>query len=93
VLDGRYGAYVNWGKINATLPKDKDPSSVTMEEALALIVAKIEKTGTGKKVSAKKTSPAKKAVTKKQAAKKSTVKKAATKKTTIKKTTAKKAIE
>jgi len=64
VRDGRYGAYVNWGKINATLPKDKDPSSVTMEEALALIVAKIEKTGTGKKAPAKKTSPAKKTIKK-----------------------------
>jgi DNA topoisomerase-1 len=25
VRDGKYGPYVNWGKINATLPKDKDP--------------------------------------------------------------------
>ena len=36
VRDGRYGPYVNLGKINATLPKGKDPMSVTMEEALAL---------------------------------------------------------
>ena len=40
VRDGRYGPYVNWGKINATLPKGKDPVSVTMEEALELIAAK-----------------------------------------------------
>jgi DNA topoisomerase-1 len=40
VRDGKYGPYVNWGKINATLPKDKDPASVTMEEALELIAAK-----------------------------------------------------
>jgi DNA topoisomerase-1 len=45
VRDGRYGAYVNFGKINATLPKGKDPASVTMDEALALIAAKIEKDG------------------------------------------------
>lgn len=47
VRDGRYGAYVNFGKVNATLPKGKDPASVTMDEALALIAAKIEKDGTG----------------------------------------------
>ncbi len=43
VRDGKYGAYVNFGKVNATLPKGKDPATVTMDEALALIAAKIEK--------------------------------------------------
>ncbi|MCO5066062.1 MAG: type I DNA topoisomerase [Rhizobiaceae bacterium] len=43
VRDGRYGPYVNYGKVNATLPKGKDPASVTLEEALALIAAKSEK--------------------------------------------------
>ena len=37
VRDGRYGPYVNWEKVNATLPKGKDPQSVTVEEAMALI--------------------------------------------------------
>src|SRR5271166_2435164 len=37
---GRYGPYVNHGKINATLPKDADPTTLTLEEALALISAK-----------------------------------------------------
>lgn len=41
VRSGRYGPYVNWGKINATLPKDKDPISVTLSEALELISAKV----------------------------------------------------
>jgi DNA topoisomerase-1 len=37
VLSGRYGPYVKHGNLNATLPKDKDPSSVTIEEAVELL--------------------------------------------------------
>ncbi len=37
VRDGRYGAYVNWGKVNATIPKGTTPDSVTMTQALDLI--------------------------------------------------------
>jgi DNA topoisomerase-1 len=37
---GRYGPYVKWGKVNATLPKDLGPDAVTLEAALALIAAK-----------------------------------------------------
>ena len=40
VMDGRYGPYVKWGKINATLPKGVEPDSVTMEMAVELIAAK-----------------------------------------------------
>jgi DNA topoisomerase I len=58
VRDGRYGPYVNWGKVNATLPKGKDPATVTLEEALALIAEK------GGASSAKKKAPAKKAAAK-----------------------------
>ena len=57
VRDGRYGPYVNWAKVNATLPKGKDPQSVTVEEALALIVEKAGKSGS-KPAKAKK-APAK----------------------------------
>ena len=45
VRDGRFGPYVNWAKVNATLPKGKDPQSVTLEEALALIAEKGGKSG------------------------------------------------
>jgi DNA topoisomerase-1 len=48
VRDGKYGPYVNWGKVNATLPKGTDPQAITVEEALALIVAKAGKSGGGK---------------------------------------------
>jgi DNA topoisomerase-1 len=66
VRDGRYGPYVNWGKVNATLPKDQDPQQVTVEQALELIVERAAKGGKAKKA------PAKKAATKKAPAKKKT---------------------
>ena len=62
VRDGKYGPYVNFGKVNATLPKGKDPQSVTLEDALALI-AEREAKGGGKK-------PARKAAAKPAAKKK-----------------------
>ncbi|MCC8933888.1 type I DNA topoisomerase [Rhizobium sp. 'Codium 1'] len=45
VRDGRFGPYVNWGKVNATLPKGKDPQAVTVEEALVLIAERAAKDG------------------------------------------------
>ncbi|MFZ8959982.1 MAG: topoisomerase C-terminal repeat-containing protein, partial [Paracoccaceae bacterium] len=76
VMNGRYGPYVKWAKINATLPKGTEPEAVTMEEALALIAAKAAKGGkTPRKAAAKKAAPKaaakKKAAPKKAAAKKS----------------------
>ena len=38
--EGRYGPYVKHGRTNATIPKDKDPKTLTLEEAIALIDAK-----------------------------------------------------
>ena len=51
VMPGRYGPYVKWGKVNATLPKELTPEEVTLDEALALVA---EKAGKGKKAAAKK---------------------------------------
>ncbi|RUW96588.1 DNA topoisomerase I, partial [Mesorhizobium sp. M8A.F.Ca.ET.023.01.1.1] len=79
VRDGKYGPYVNFGKVNATLPKGKDPQSVTVEDALALIAEKEAKGGGGKKpfrkAAAAKAPTAKKTTTKKAAAKKPAAKK------------------
>ena len=92
VRDGRFGPYVNVNKVNATLPKDMSPDTVTLEDAIELIDAK---GGPGKapaKKSAAKKAPAKKASAKKAAAKKKpAAKKAAAKKTAAKKKPAKKA--
>ncbi len=51
VMDGRYGPYVKYAKINATIPKGKDPEEITLEEAINLIN---EKSAKGKKRGKKK---------------------------------------
>ena len=37
MLSGRYGPYVNAGKVNANVPKGADPAALTMEEAVKLL--------------------------------------------------------
>ena len=82
VRAGRYGPYVNQGKVNATLPKELKPEDVTIEQALELIAAKGGASGAKKSSSRSagaKKAPAKKAATKKPAAKAKSTAKAATK--------------
>ena len=69
VLSGRYGPYVKHAKINATLPKDRDPEQITMEEAVELIAARAAKGPTKKKVAKKKPTAKKKTAAKKSAMK------------------------
>ncbi len=40
VKPGRFGAYVNWGKINATIPRGSNPDELTLEQAIELLRAK-----------------------------------------------------
>ncbi len=43
VLSGRYGPYVKHGDVNATLPRGKDPATLTLEEAAQLIAERVAK--------------------------------------------------
>jgi DNA topoisomerase-1 len=97
VMPGKYGPYVKWGKVNATLPKELAPETVTMEEAVALVAekaGKLPKKGAARKpAAAKKPAVVKKpavAGEKKAAVKKAPVKKAPVKKAPVKKVAAKK---
>ncbi|MBX3449056.1 MAG: type I DNA topoisomerase [Planctomycetaceae bacterium] len=73
IFEGRYGAYVKHGKVNATIPKEKEPTAITMEEAVQLIADRAAKGG-GKKTArgrgAAATGAAKKKTTRKKATKK-----------------------
>ena len=57
VMNGRYGPYVKWAKVNATLPRDTTPEDLTLEQALELIAAKAAKSPakTARKPAAAKT--------------------------------------
>ena len=37
VMKGQYGPYIKYKSLNATIPEDKDPNELTMDEALILI--------------------------------------------------------
>ncbi|MEH6526905.1 MAG: type I DNA topoisomerase [Sneathiella sp.] len=73
VKDGRYGAYVTHGGINATIPKGSDPLTITLEEAVKLLAERAEKSGKKPKMAKKASAPKKKAVAKKKPAAKKTV--------------------
>ncbi len=77
VYEGKYGPYVKWHKVNATVPKDLGIDGITLERALDLITKKAAKKG----VKAKK----KKAGPKKKAKKKSSKKKSPKAKSAAKK--------
>jgi len=49
VKNGRYGPYVSHAGINATLPADKTPDTITLEEAVGLLEARAAKVGNAPK--------------------------------------------
>ena len=63
--NGRYGPYVSHDGVNANLPNDKTPDTITLDEAAALIDARAEKTGGS---SARRKRPARGAATATKAA-------------------------
>ncbi|MCA9043195.1 MAG: type I DNA topoisomerase [Planctomycetaceae bacterium] len=78
IFDGKYGPYVKHEKVNATVPKDFTPETVSMEDAVKWLNERAAKMGVKKKAAKKSTT--------KKAAKKTTKKKATKKKATKKKT-------
>ncbi|MCC5957453.1 MAG: type I DNA topoisomerase [Natronohydrobacter sp.] len=73
VMKGRYGPYVKWDKVNATLTKDLTAEDITLDQAVELVNAKA---GAKPRKAAVKKPAAKKAPAKKPAAKKPAAKKA-----------------
>ena len=49
VMKGQYGPYIKYKSLNATIPEEKDPTELTMEEALILIEKRREYDKTKKK--------------------------------------------
>ena len=93
VLNGRFGPYLSDGKLNGKIPKDREPASLTLEEAQQFLAetGKPARRGFGAKKAVAKKAAAKKAPSEGKAAKKAPAKKAATKKTAARKAPAKKA--
>jgi len=49
IMKGQYGPYIKYKTLNATIPEEKDPTELTMEEALILIEKRKEYDKTKKK--------------------------------------------
>ena len=49
IMKGQYGPYIKYKSLNATIPEEKDPNDLTMEEALILIEKRKEYDKTKKK--------------------------------------------
>ena len=59
LFDGKYGMYLKWGKINATLPKEIDPDKLTLEQAIEVVKARAAQVGEPEKPGKKKAAPKK----------------------------------
>ena len=58
ILEGKYGPYITHNKVNANIPRGKEPADVTLEEAVALLAERVANGG-GKKAKAKPKAAAK----------------------------------
>jgi DNA topoisomerase I len=58
VKSGRYGPYVSHDGLNATIPKEKSPEAITLDEALGLLAARAERVGDSPKRAARGTKKA-----------------------------------
>ena len=65
VMKGQFGPYVKYKTINATIPDDKDPNDITIEEALVYIDKRLEYDAQKKGKKIKKTKKTKKTKNKK----------------------------
>jgi len=54
IMKGQYGPYIKYKSLNATIPEEKDPTELTMEEALILIEKRKEYDKTKKTKKTKK---------------------------------------
>ncbi|MEO6064964.1 MAG: DNA topoisomerase I [Lysobacterales bacterium] len=89
VVNGRFGPYITDGKKNGRIPKDRDPKSVTREEAVAWLAAAPDRPARGGRRGAPRKGAAKGAA-KKSAA--TSPRKAAPRKTAAKQTVRKSAV-
>ena len=53
IMKGQYGPYIKYKSLNATIPEEKDPSEITMDDALILIEKRREYDKTKKKCKSK----------------------------------------
>jgi DNA topoisomerase-1 len=85
ILNGRWGAYIGYGKDNYKIPKGKKVEELSFDDCMTIINAENSSEKGVKKAAAKKAAEKKAAPAKKKIAKKTVAKKAAPKKTSPKK--------
>jgi DNA topoisomerase-1 len=67
LMDGKYGMYLKWGKVNATLPEGLEHEKLTLEQAIEIVKARAEVVGAkGGKKASKSASSTKKSSAKKK---------------------------
>ena len=68
VMNGKYGPYVKWDKLNATIPDTVTPEDLTMAQAVDLLDERAAKAGKKAPSTKKKAAPKKKTAAKKKPA-------------------------